>query len=45
MVKINKKENARKKKFYTFNKELGETVKILDLQDLKRSRDFLKKYL
>jgi spore coat polysaccharide biosynthesis protein SpsF len=40
---INK--NVVQKKFNTYREELGEAIKILDLQDLKVARDCLKKYI
>ncbi len=44
-LKLINKKVVRKKIFDTLEEELKETVKILDLQDLKRARDFLKEYL
>jgi len=44
-LKLINKKVIQKKIFDTLKGELEEAVKILDLQDLKRARNFLRKYL
>ena len=44
-LKLINKKVVQKRIFGTLSEELKEAVKILDLQDLKRARDFLGEYL
>jgi len=44
-LKLVNKKAVQKKIFDTLKEELEEAIKILDLQDLKRARDFLREYL
>jgi len=44
-LKLINKKVVQKKIFGTLQEELKEAVKILDLQDLKRAKDFLTEYL
>ena len=44
-LKLINKKIVQKKIFDTLREELKEAVRILDLQDLKRARDFLKEHL
>ena len=44
-LKLINKKIIQKKIFNTLEEELKEAVKILDLQDLNKARDFLKEYL
>ncbi len=44
-LKLINKKVVQKKILDTLKEELKEAIKILDLQDLKSARDFLKEYL
>ena len=44
-LKLINKKVVQKKIFYTLEEELKEAVKILNLQDLKRARNFLREHL
>ncbi len=44
-LKLINKKIMQKKIFNTLKEELKEAIKLLDLQDLKRARDFIEEYL
>jgi len=44
-LKLINKKVIQKKAFDTLKDEFQEAIKVLDLQDLKRARDFLREYL
>lgn len=44
-LKLINKKIIQKKIFDSLDDEIKEAIKVLDLQDLKKARDFLKKYL